>query len=71
MIFTKQLEMVASVKDSSSDLAVFARSGSRLLREKREQREKMKATKASLEMAGTALGNIMGITDKNEEAKGI
>ncbi len=63
--------MVASVRDSSSDLAVFARNGSRLLREKRDQKERMKATKASLEISGTALGNIMGITEKNEMAKGI
>ena len=69
VIFTTQLEMIQAVKDPSADLAVFARNGSRLVKEKREQRERAKATKASLAMSGTALGNIMGITEKDEEEK--
>jgi pre-mRNA-splicing factor ATP-dependent RNA helicase DHX38/PRP16 len=71
MIFTKQLDMVQSVRDPTSDMAVFSRAGSKLVREKRDQRERAKATKASLEMAGTALGNIMGVTEEDEEQKGI
>lgn len=70
MIFTKQLDMVQSVRDPTSDMAVFSRAGSKLVREKRDQRERAKATKASLEMAGTALGNIMGVTEEEEEQKG-
>jgi pre-mRNA-splicing factor ATP-dependent RNA helicase DHX38/PRP16 len=42
MVFTKQLEMVQPVRDPTSDMARFARQGSRLVREKREQRERMK-----------------------------
>ena len=63
--------MVQSVRDPTSDMAVFSRAGSKLVREKRDQRERAKATKASLEMAGTALGNIMGVTEEEEEQKGM
>lgn len=42
MVFTKQLEAVQSVKDPTSDLAVFSRKGSQLVKEKREQLERQK-----------------------------
>jgi len=42
MVFTKQLEAVQSVKDPTSDMAVFSRKGSQLVREKREQIERQK-----------------------------
>ena len=42
MVFTKQLEAVQSVKDPTSDLAVFARAGSKIVRERREQEERRK-----------------------------
>ncbi|KAI9008391.1 P-loop containing nucleoside triphosphate hydrolase protein [Gaertneriomyces semiglobifer] len=66
IVFTKQLETVQSVRDPTSDMAVVARKGSMLVREKREQQERAKAAKA-LDVAGTSLGNIMGIRKKDEE----
>ncbi|TPX67350.1 hypothetical protein SpCBS45565_g03859 [Spizellomyces sp. 'palustris'] len=68
IVFTKQLEPVQSVRDPTSDLAVVARKGSKLVREKREQQERAKAAK-SLDLAGTALGNIMGIKKRTEDAE--
>ncbi|KND04589.1 uncharacterized protein SPPG_00308 [Spizellomyces punctatus DAOM BR117] len=68
IVFTKQLEPVQSVRDPTSDLAVVARKGSKLVREKREQQERAKAAK-SLDLAGTALGNIMGIKKTTEDAE--
>ncbi|KAJ3050328.1 DEAH-box RNA helicase prp16 [Rhizophlyctis rosea] len=69
MVFTKQLEPVQSVRDPTADLAVVARKGSLLVREKREQQERAKATK-KFDLAGTALGNVMGVKDeKGEQAK--
>ena len=42
MVFTKQLEAVQSVKDPTSDMSVFSRKGSQLVKEKREQIERQK-----------------------------
>ncbi|KAK0554508.1 Pre-mRNA-splicing factor ATP-dependent RNA helicase PRP16 [Tilletia horrida] len=65
-VFTKQLEPVNPIKDPTSDLAIFSRKGSRLVREKREQAERKKATSQAVALGGTSLGNIMGV--KEEEA---
>ncbi|EXX76145.1 Pre-mRNA-splicing factor ATP-dependent RNA helicase PRP16 [Rhizophagus irregularis] len=67
MVFTKQLEAVQSVKDPTSDMSVFSRKGSQLVKEKREQIERQKAAKNVAEVAGTALGNIMGIKPTEED----
>ncbi|KAI8825388.1 pre-mRNA-splicing factor ATP-dependent RNA helicase PRP16-like protein [Chytriomyces cf. hyalinus JEL632] len=66
IVFTKQIETVACVKDVTSDLAVFARAGSKLVRERREQEERRKAA-PKFKLEGTNLGNIMGL--KQEESK--
>ncbi|KAI9351303.1 P-loop containing nucleoside triphosphate hydrolase protein [Obelidium mucronatum] len=71
IVFTKQIETVQSVKDPTSDLAVFARAGSKLVRERREQEERRKAA-PKFQLEGTNLGNIMGIkkeTTAEGEAK--
>jgi len=67
IIYTKQLEAVQPIKDPSSDMAVVARKGSRLVREKRERQERINAQPKSWELTGTKLGNIMGVTDKEQE----
>ncbi|KAI8877411.1 hypothetical protein K501DRAFT_198296, partial [Backusella circina FSU 941] len=77
MVFTKQLEAVQHVRDPTSDMAIISRKGSRLVREKREQAERQKATK--FDLAGTTLGNVMGVKeekkkeeehDENEDVRG-
>ncbi|CAG8529954.1 3737_t:CDS:10 [Racocetra fulgida] len=68
MVFTKQLGTVQSVKDPTSDLAVFSRKGSQLVKEKREQIERQKAAKSVVDVAGTALGNIMGVKASDEDS---
>ncbi|RKP10618.1 P-loop containing nucleoside triphosphate hydrolase protein [Thamnocephalis sphaerospora] len=65
MVFTKQLEMVQPVRDPTADMAKFARQGSKLVREKREQRERIKNAE-KFKLAGTTLGNVMGIVEKEE-----
>ncbi|KAF7723566.1 DEAH-box RNA helicase prp16 [Apophysomyces ossiformis] len=67
LVFTKQLEAVEHVRDPTSDMAIISRKGSRLVREKREQAERAKGTK--FQLAGTTLGNVMGIKSKEEEVK--
>ncbi|OZJ04171.1 hypothetical protein BZG36_02176 [Bifiguratus adelaidae] len=63
---TFQLEPVQHVRDPTSDMAVFSRKGSALVREKREQAERAKAHAGKFDLAGTNLGNIMGIKAKQE-----
>ena len=66
-IFTKQSEPVPVVRDPQSDLATFARKGSLLVRERRQQAERQKAAAKAASLAGTQLGNIMGIKDEEVE----
>ncbi|MCJ1382823.1 DEAH-box RNA helicase prp16 [Xylographa soralifera] len=60
-IFTKQLDPVPAVRDPQSDMAVFSRKGSRVVREKRQQKERQKQAQEATNMVGTALGNLMGV----------
>ncbi|KAG1497491.1 hypothetical protein G6F46_004448 [Rhizopus delemar] len=64
-VFTKQLEAVQHVRDPTSDMAIISRKGSRLVREKRAEAERAKATK--FDVAGTTLGNVMGVKSKEKE----
>jgi len=68
IVFTKQTEPVIPIKDPTSDMAIVSRKGSRLVRVYREQAERKKAQKKEWELAGTKLGNILGIekTDDRE-----
>ncbi|KGQ01231.1 hypothetical protein PAAG_12089 [Paracoccidioides lutzii Pb01] len=62
-VFTKQLDPVPAVRDPQSDMAVFSRKGSKVVREKRVQKERQKQAQDATNMAGTALGNLMGIKE--------
>ncbi|OQE21087.1 hypothetical protein PENSTE_c012G01683 [Penicillium steckii] len=62
-IFTKQLEPISAIRDPQSDMAVFSRKGSRVVRERRQQRERQKQAQEATNMAGTALGNLMGVKE--------
>jgi len=67
-VFTKQLEPVSAVLDPQSDMAVFSRKGSRVVKEKRQQKERQKQAQAATNMAGTALGNIMGVKEEDTDS---
>ncbi len=69
-IMSKQLEPINPLRDPTADLATVARKGSRLVKEKREQREKARAAKA-LDVAGSAIGNIMGVQKQVEADEGV
>jgi len=62
-VFTKQLDPVPAVRDSQSDMAVFSRKGSKVVKEKRQQKERQKQAQEATNVAGTALGNIMGVKE--------
>ncbi|KAJ3272979.1 DEAH-box RNA helicase prp16 [Terramyces sp. JEL0728] len=69
IIYTTQLEAVQVVKDPSGDLALFARKGSRIIRENRELREREKANQKKFQLAGTSIGNIMGVQKEEQQEK--
>ena len=48
-------------------MAQVARKGCHVVRVHREQKERLKAQKKEWELAGTKLGNIMGIKKKEED----
>lgn len=71
-VFSKQLEPVPAVRDYQSDMAVFSRKGSKVVKEKREQKERKKQAQEATNMAGTALGNLMGIKeDEGDSAAAV
>uniref|UniRef100_A0A8D8WP86 Pre-mRNA-splicing factor ATP-dependent RNA helicase PRP16 n=1 Tax=Cacopsylla melanoneura TaxID=428564 RepID=A0A8D8WP86_9HEMI len=70
IVFTKQPEPVIPVRDPSSDMAITARKGSPLVRVYREQKERIKAQKKHWEIAGSSIGNIMGVKKKEDDEKG-
>jgi len=69
-VFTKQLDPINPIRDPSSDMAIFSKKGSALVREKREQAERAKAAAKLAALGGTQLGNIMGVKDEEAEADG-
>jgi pre-mRNA-splicing factor ATP-dependent RNA helicase DHX38/PRP16 len=62
-VFTKQQDPISAVRDPQSDMAVFSRKGSKVVKEKRQQKERQKQAQEATNMAGTALGNLMGIKE--------
>lgn len=48
-------------------MAIVARKGSLVVRKQREQKEARKAQKKHWELAGTRIGDIMGVKKKEEE----
>ncbi|XP_065184258.1 pre-mRNA-splicing factor ATP-dependent RNA helicase PRP16-like [Sycon ciliatum] len=67
IVFTKQPEPVVPIKDLSADIAVMARKGSQLLRRRREMKERVKAQQKHWELAGTKLGGLLGVKDKEDD----
>ncbi|OAJ44093.1 hypothetical protein BDEG_27364 [Batrachochytrium dendrobatidis JEL423] len=67
-VFTKQLEPVQVLRDPTANLAVISRKGSRLVREKREQQERAKAAGKTFQLAGTSLGNILGVKQQDSSS---
>lgn len=67
-VFTKQLEPISAVRDPQSDMAVFSRKGSRVVKERRQQKERQKQAQAATNVAGTAFGNIMGVQDEEGDS---
>ena len=59
--FTRQQDMVPTVKDPTSDMAVNARNGSALLRQMREAKDRQKMRHRFWELGGSRMGKAMGL----------
>ena len=70
ILFTKQIELVLPLKDPTSDMAVVAKKGSRLLKDMRAKREANKSRERFWEVSGSKMAKITGVTQKEikEEA---
>uniref|UniRef100_A0A1D1Y1U1 RNA helicase n=1 Tax=Anthurium amnicola TaxID=1678845 RepID=A0A1D1Y1U1_9ARAE len=66
VVFTKQAEPVMPIKDPTSDMAIISRKGSALVREIREKQTMNKSRQRFWELAGSKLGDILGV-EKNAE----
>ena len=49
------------IKDPTSDMAMVSKKGSRLVKIHREQAERKKAQKKEWNLAGTKMGDILGL----------
>lgn len=67
-VFTKQLEPVPAIRDPQSDMAIFSKKGSLLVKERRLRREREKQAQEATSMAGTALGNVMGVKEEDTDS---
>ncbi|KAK6058758.1 helicase protein [Cooperia oncophora] len=67
IVFTKQSKPVIPVVDTTCDMAVAAARGSKVVRQFRESEERKKAQEKHWELAGSKLGNIMGVKQKPDE----
>jgi hypothetical protein len=71
VVYTKQAEPVMPVKDPTSDMAIIARKGSALVRETREKQNQNKSRQRFWELAGSKLGNILGVEKTSEQVGAI
>jgi len=65
-VFTKQLDPVPAIRDPQSDMAIFSKKGSLLVKERRQRREREKQAQEATNIAGTTLGNVLGIKDDDD-----
>ncbi|CAN6667241.1 pre-mRNA-splicing factor ATP-dependent RNA helicase Prp16p [Trichomonascus vanleenenianus] len=66
-VFTRQKDPISAVRDPDGDLAKFSRSGSLLVRERRKKREREKQAREAASMAGTTLGNVLGVKPETSD----
>ncbi|PKI35665.1 hypothetical protein CRG98_043936 [Punica granatum] len=67
VVFTKQAEPVMPIKDPTSDMAIISRKGSALVREIHEKQSMNKSRQRFWELAGSKLGDILGVEKTAEQ----
>ncbi|TPP65967.1 Pre mRNA splicing factor ATP dependent RNA [Fasciola gigantica] len=66
IVFTRQPEPVIPVKDPDCIMAKVAQKGSAMVRYFREQKERKRAQKKEWQLAGTRIGEVMGVKASDE-----
>ncbi|XP_052187486.1 pre-mRNA-splicing factor ATP-dependent RNA helicase DEAH7 isoform X2 [Diospyros lotus] len=67
IVFTKQAEPIMPLKDPTSDMAIISRKGSSLVREIHEKQSMNKSRQRFWELAGSKLGDILGVEKTAEQ----
>ncbi|KAJ6790770.1 pre-mRNA-splicing factor ATP-dependent RNA helicase DEAH7 [Iris pallida] len=67
VVYTKQAEPVMPIKDPTSDMAIISRKGSVLVREIHEKQSMNKSRQRFWELAGSKLGDILGVEKTAEQ----
>ncbi|XP_045799876.1 pre-mRNA-splicing factor ATP-dependent RNA helicase DEAH7-like [Trifolium pratense] len=67
VVFTKQAEPIMPIKDPTSDMAIISRKGSALVREIHEKQSSNKSRQRFWELAGSKLGDILGVEKTAEQ----
>lgn len=67
IVFTKQAEPIMPIKDPTSDMAIISRKGSNLVREIHEKQSMNKSRQRFWELAGSKLGDILGVEKTAEQ----
>ncbi|KAL8532629.1 hypothetical protein ACS0TY_009002 [Phlomoides rotata] len=67
IVFTKQAEPIMPLKDPTSDMAIITRKDSNLVREIREKQSSSKSRQRFWELAGSKLGDILGVEKTAEQ----
>ncbi|XP_042519990.1 pre-mRNA-splicing factor ATP-dependent RNA helicase DEAH7 [Macadamia integrifolia] len=67
VVFTKQADPIMPLKDPTSDMAIISRKGSALVREIREKQSSNKSRQRFWELAGSKLGDILGVEKTAEQ----
>ncbi|KAL3533450.1 hypothetical protein ACH5RR_006971, partial [Cinchona calisaya] len=67
IVFTKQAEPIMPIKDPTSDMAIISRKGSALVREIHEKQSMNKSRQRFWELAGSKLGDILGVEKSAEQ----
>ncbi|XP_022010355.1 pre-mRNA-splicing factor ATP-dependent RNA helicase DEAH7 [Helianthus annuus] len=66
-VFGKQADPIMPVKDPTSDMAIISRKGSKLVREIHEKQSISKSRQRFWELAGSKLGDILGVEKSTEQ----
>ncbi|XP_075489765.1 pre-mRNA-splicing factor ATP-dependent RNA helicase DEAH7-like [Primulina tabacum] len=67
IVYTKQAEPIMPIKDPTSDMAIISRKGSTLVREIHEKQSMNKSRQRFWELAGSKLGEILGVEKTAEQ----
>jgi pre-mRNA-splicing factor ATP-dependent RNA helicase DHX38/PRP16 len=67
VVYTKQAEPIMPIKDPTSDMALISRKGSALVREIHEKQSSNKSRQRFWELAGSKLGDILGVEKTAEQ----